>query len=740
MARFNFVGVFSICLLVFATSFKGGAANDQERKTYIVYMGALPQQQFSPLSQHLSILEDALGGSSPEDSLVRSYGRSFNGFAAKLTEQEREKLASKEGVVSVFPSGILQLHTTRSWDFMGFPQTVKRVPSIESDIIIGVLDTGIWPESKSFSDEGLGPVPKKWKGSCKGGQNFTCNKKIIGARVYNSMISPDNTARDSEGHGTHTASTAAGSVVKGASFYGVGKGDARGGVPSARIAVYKVCYETGCTVADVMAAFDDAISDGVDIITVSLGAAAALPLDSDSIGIGAFHAMAKGILTLNSAGNNGPVPVSVSSVAPWMVSVAASTTDRRIIGEVVLGNGVTVEGIAINSFELNGTNHPIVYGKTASTCDKQNAEICRPSCLNEDLSKGKIVLCKNNPQIYVEASRVGALGTITLAQEFQEKVPFIVPVPMTTLTRPDFEKVEAYINSTKKPKANILKSESLNDTSAPVVAFFSSRGPNRIVPDFLKPDITAPGVDILAAFSPIAPISDADEDDRRVNYNFLSGTSMSCPHAAAVAAYVKSFHPTWSPSAIKSAIMTTAQRLDPSNNPDGELAYGSGHIDPVKARSPGLVYDASKEDYIKMMCTMGYDTNQVRLISGDNSTSCPKDSKGSPRDLNYPSMAAKVDPKKPFAVKFPRTVTNVGFANSTYKAKIRIRSRHIKVQVNPSTLSFKSLNETKSFLVTVTGDGLNFEKDPTASASLAWSDGNHHVRSPIFVYVLEDGF
>ncbi|RVW56928.1 Subtilisin-like protease SBT4.4 [Vitis vinifera] len=708
MARFNFVGVFSICLLVFATSFKGGAANDQDRKaslvlaTYIVYMGALPQQQFSPLSQHLSILEDALGGSSPEDSLVRSYGRSFNGFAAKLTEQEREKLASKEEVVSVFPSGILQLHTTRSWDFMGFPQTVKRVPSIESDIIIGVLDTGIWPESKSFSDEGLGPVQKNGK--------FL---KIIGARVYNSMISPDNTARDSEGHGTHTASTAAGSVVKGASFYGVGKGDARGGVPSARIAVYKVCYETGCTVADVMAAFDDAISDGVDIITVSLGAAAALPLDSDSIGIGAFHAMAKGILTLNSAGNNGPVPVSVSSVAPWMVSVAASTTDRRIIGEVVLGNGVTVEGIAINSFELNGTNH---------------------------------LLYMERPLVHVinkmpKASRVGALGTITLAQEYQEKVPFIVPVPMTTLTRPDFEKVEAYINSTKKPKANILKSESLNDTSAPVVAFFHHEGlTESFTLILLQPDITAPGVDILAAFSPIAPISDADEDDRRVNYNFLSGTSMSCPHAAAVAAYVKSFHPTWSPSAIKSAIMTTAQRLDPSNNPDGELAYGSGHIDPVKARSPGLVYDASKEDYIKMMCTMGYDTNQVRLISGDNSTSCPKDGKGSPRDLNYPSMAAKVDPKKPFAVKFPRTVTNVGFANSTYKAKIRIRSRHIKVQVNPSTLSFKSLNETKSFLVTVTGDGLNFEKDPTASASLAWSDGNHHVRSPIFVYVLKDGF
>ncbi|RVW56646.1 Subtilisin-like protease SBT4.11 [Vitis vinifera] len=145
-------------------------------QVYIVYLGSLPQGEFSPLSQHLDILEDVLEGSSSRDSLVRSYKRSFNGFAAKLTEKEREKLCNKDGVVSIFPSNLLQLQTTRSWDFMGLSETIERKPAVESDVIVGVIDTGIWPESPSFSDEGFGPPPKKWKGVCSGGKNFTCNK------------------------------------------------------------------------------------------------------------------------------------------------------------------------------------------------------------------------------------------------------------------------------------------------------------------------------------------------------------------------------------------------------------------------------------------------------------------------------------------------------------------------------------------------------------------------------------
>ncbi|KAL6341120.1 hypothetical protein AAG906_032235 [Vitis piasezkii] len=731
MTKVNFLDHHFACLIATILVLTMGAnATDDGRKVYIVYLGSLPQGEFSPLSQHLNILEDVLEGSSSRDSLVRSYKRSFNGFAAKLTEKEREKLCNKDGVVSIFPSNLLQLQTTRSWDFMGLSETIERKPAVESDVIVGVIDTGIWPESPSFSDEGFGPPPKKWKGVCSGGKNFTCNKKVIGAQLYNSLNDPDDSVRDRDGHGSHTASTAAGNKIKGASFYGVAEGSARGGVPSARIAVYKVCFQSGCADADVLAAFDDAISDGVDIISVSLGKGSAPNLNEDSLAIGSFHAMAKGILTLNSAGNGGPNTYSVGSVAPWMVSVAASTTDRQIITKVVLGNGTTLAGSSINTFVLNGTEFPLVYGKDATrTCDEYEAQLCSGDCLERSLVEGKIILCRSITGDR-DAHEAGAVGSIS--QEFD--VPSIVPFPISTLNEEEFRMIETYYISTKNPQANILKSESTKDSSAPVVASFSSRGPNTIIPEILKPDITAPGVDILAAYSPVAPVTDEAEDKRSVKYTILSGTSMSCPHVAGIAAYIKTFHPDWSPSAIQSALITTAWPMNGTTYDDGELAFGSGHVDPVKAVSPGLVYEALKADYINMMCSMGYDTKTVRLVSGDNS-SCPKDTKGSPKDLNYPSMAVKVEETKSFKVEFPRTVTNFGSANSTYKATVINTNSHIKVQVNPDILSFKLEKEKKSFVVTVVGQGLDSFEAPIAAASLVWSDGTHSVRSPIVAYI-----
>lgn len=184
-----------------------------------MYMGSLPTGEYSPLSHHLSVLQEGIQDSLVNDVLVRSYKMSFNGFAAKLTDEEQNRISRMDGVVSVFPSKILQLQTTRSWDFMGFPETVKREPTVESDMIIGVLDNGIWPESDMFSDKSFGPPPKKWKGgACKGGQNFTCKNKIIGARYYSGV----NTTREYQlGHGTHMASIAAGNLVVGASFDGL---------------------------------------------------------------------------------------------------------------------------------------------------------------------------------------------------------------------------------------------------------------------------------------------------------------------------------------------------------------------------------------------------------------------------------------------------------------------------------------------------------------------------------------
>ncbi|KAG5238282.1 subtilase family protein [Salix suchowensis] len=409
--------------------------------------------------------------------------------------------------------------------------------------------------------------------------------------------------------------------------------EGRGGVPSARISAYKVCGPASCQSSDILSAFDDAIADGVDIITIAIGESHAQEFDSDVIAIGGFHSMEKGILTLQSAGNEGPVPGSVASVAPWIFTVAASSTDRRIIDKVVLGNGKTLVGNSVNSFSLKGKTFPLVYGKGASReCKHLEASRCYTGCLNRALVKGKIVVCV---MMWMQELRL---------KDFED-VSFILPLPGLSLTEDKLNAVKSYLNSTNHYYH-----------VAPQVASFSSHGPNPIISDILKPDVSAPGVNILAAFPPaFSPTEDFDV----------------CTHAAGVAAHVKAAHPDWSASAIKSAIMTTAWPMNVTERLEGEFAFGSGH----------RKFDKSQETI----------------------SSCSKAARNTlPRDLNYPSMAAKVAVEESFTVKFHRTVTNVGNANSTYKAKIFSHSS-LKIKVVPEILSFKSWKEKKSFDVTISG-------------------------------------
>ncbi|RID74012.1 hypothetical protein BRARA_B01130 [Brassica rapa] len=328
-----------------------------------------------------------------------------------------------EGVVSVFRSKKLQIQTTASWDFMGLKEgnNTKRNLAVESDTIIGLIDTGIWPESESFSDKGFGPPPKKWKGVCSGGKNFTCNNKLIGARDYTGEGT-----RDNQGHGTHTSSTAAGNAVAGASFFGIGNGTARGGVPAARIAAYKVCTSTECGSEAVLSAFDDAIADGVDLISVSLGGddGEVLRYEEDTIAIGAFHAMAKGILTVNSAGNSGPDPNTVGSVAPWILTVAASTTNREFLTKVVLQNGKTLSGRSVNAFDLKGKNYPLIYG----------------DYIEGSQVEGKILVSG-----YSVSSDV---AVATIIRDYKDYAS-ISSRPLSALSPDDFQFLVSYVNSTK---------------------------------------------------------------------------------------------------------------------------------------------------------------------------------------------------------------------------------------------------------------------------------------------------
>ncbi|XP_050908385.1 cucumisin [Lathyrus oleraceus] len=258
-------------------------------------------------------------------------------------------MAGLEGVVSVLLNQKRHILTTKSWDFIGLTQYAER-ENYKSDIILGVIVTGIWPESSSFNNEGFGPLPTKWNGSCIA-SNFSCNRKIIGAKYYLSSSNEPlsqvdfESPRDSKGHGTHTSSTAAGNPVIMASMLGLAQGTTRGVVPSARIAVYKVCWSTGCFDESILAAFDDAILDGVDILSVSLGYDSADNNNhyKDAISIGAFHAMRDGVLTVVAGGNLGPHPASLHNLAPWTIIISASTIDRKFITKVKLGDNTTYE-------------------------------------------------------------------------------------------------------------------------------------------------------------------------------------------------------------------------------------------------------------------------------------------------------------------------------------------------------------------------------------------------------------
>ncbi|CAN1257234.1 unnamed protein product [Linum perenne] len=703
----------------------------------------------SASATHISLLQQIIDTSCvASDSLVYSYHKSFNGFAAWLTHSQHLKLYGYEGIVSVFPSQKKKLHTTRSWDFLGFPQNVTRT-TVESDVIIGMLDTGIWPESQSFndsgvwpesesfSDEGFGPPPQKWKGGCIKSENFTCNNKIIGAKYYRitkNFTSDVASPRDTEGHGSHTASTAAGNFVPKASLEGLGFGTARGGVPSARIAVYKVCWASGCSDADVLAAFDDAIADGVDIISMSLGGTEPRSYFTDSIAIGTFHAMQRGILTSTSAGNAGPKSKSVYNVAPWLLSVAASSIDRKFITKVQLGNGASYEGVSINTVDLYPTMYPIIYGGLAPKMNRPNvtaARQCLKGSLEKRLVRGKLVLCDlvgSGESVFA----AGGKGAIMQDRSYND-VAFNYVVPAAHFGQDVGSKISAYLKQTKNPKATIFKTVEKKSEDPPIVADFSSRGPNTILPDLLKPDIAAPGVDILAAYSEAATATGLAGDKRVVSYNILSGTSMACPHATGAAAYIKSFHPKWSPAALRSALMTTATPMKSANNPEEEFAYGSGLINLDRVADPGLIYDAREHDYIELLCGQGYNDTEMKLITGEHVGCSEVDkSKSSVWNLNYPSFTISGKPGTVVKRVFHRTVTNVGNAHSKYKAKIK-SSDELKIKVQPKVLHFKSVGKKLSFRVTVK---VKLKQSGMISGTLIWSDESHEVRSPIVAHTL----
>ncbi|XP_022758875.1 subtilisin-like protease SBT5.3 isoform X1 [Durio zibethinus] len=758
----------TLCLVSFIVFFLLQRPAFAAKKSFVVYLGEHSHGLESAsvdldtvTESHYEFLGSFLGSDDAREAIFYCYTRHINGFAADLEEEVAAKIARHPKVVSIFVNKGRKLHTTRSWEFLGLEQngvvssnSIWNKARYGEDTIIGNLDTGVWPESKSFSDDGYGPIPSKWKGICQNDQDagFHCNRKLIGARYFNKgyaaivgkLNSSFDTPRDKEGHGTHTLSTAGGNLVANASVFGFGKGTAKGGSPRARVAAYKICWPpvggNECFDADILAAFDVAIQDGVDVLSVSIGGDPT-PFFNDSVAIGSFHAIKHGIVVVCSAGNSGPADGTVSNIAPWQITVGASTMDREFPSIVVLGNNMHYKGQSLSVKVLPNKLFPLISAADtkAANASIQNASLCQAGAIDPKKATGKILVCLRGQNARVDkgqqAALAGAVGMV-LANDIltgNEILADAHVLPASHINYTDGLAVFTYINLTMNPTAYISPATTQIGTKpAPFMAAFSSKGPNTITPDIIKPDITAPGVSVIAAYTEAEGPTNEDFDKRRVQFNSVSGTSMSCPHVSGIVGLLKTLYPKWSPAAIKSAIMTTATTFDnlkepiinASNMKAGPFSYGAGHIQPNLAMDPGLVYDLAATDYLNFLCTLGYNETLISTFS-QNSYKCPKPI--SLANFNYPSITI---PNLVGSITLTRIVKNVG-SPGTYRAQVQ-RPIGISVCVEPKKLQFKKVGEEKTFSVTLKVKKAHAVKE-YVYGQLIWSDHVHHVRSPIVV-------
>lgn len=755
------------CLAIVVTV----CAAEADPQTYVVHVSKshMPSAFDNHEQWYASTVKSLQGFEEEEEEegekILYSYDHAFHGFATKLSRAQAEALESMEGILGVYPETVYELHTTRSPTFLGLNGNDGSEWSVAEqsvDVVVGVLDTGVWPESPSFADDGMKAVPVEWKGECEAGTKFNashCNKKLIGARFfckgYEAGLGPINemkeyrSPRDQDGHGTHTSSTAAGSLVPDASLMGYARGNARGMAVRARVAVYKVCWKSGCFSTDILAGLDRAVQDGVHVLSLSLGGGA-VPYYKDGIALGAFGAMEKGIFVSCSAGNSGPDPMTLANVAPWITTIGASTLDRDFPSPVVLGNGAMYNGVSLYSGKgLPAGKLPLIYAVNASNGNTSN--LCLENTLDPKLVMGKIVLCDRGISARVDKGNVvktaggAAMILANTAANGEELVADSHLLPAAAVGRKNGDLIREYVNTNLNPTATIqFLGTVLGIKPSPVVAAFSSRGPNSMAPQILKPDVVAPGVNILAAWTGAAAPSELETDRRRVKFNIISGTSMSCPHVSGVAALLKAAHPDWSPAAIRSALMTTAYTVDNSGRPLRDVAtganstafdHGAGHVNPQKALSPGLVYDMGVQDYVDFLCALSYTANQILMIAKSNVTCSRKAiANRNPGNINYPSFAVvfgvnENDKSSGTVVRYTRTVTNVGASGSKYRVAVSAPAT-VTVSVKPRTLVFGAVNQKLSYTVTFVSKTLTVSRSPSFG-SVIWTNGVHKVRSPV---------
>jgi subtilisin family serine protease len=636
----------------------------------------------------------ALARAVPRARIVHRFRAVLGGVSVLVPRERVNDLSALPGVAAVYPDVLLPLDTDRSPEFIGAPALWAKLGGqgkAGRGVIVGIVDSGIWPESPSVQDDGgFPPPPARWTGTAcefgsatSGDASFTCNRKLIGARRMMSTF--DNygpaplageffTARDNNGHGSHTATTAAGNGNVEAEFMGTPLGILSGVAPRAHLAVYKVCFTDSigngsCYTSDSAAAIEQAILDGVDVINFSIGGGTN-PY-SDAVSLAFLDAYAAGVFVACSAGNSGPGAGTAGHLEPWTTTAAASTTDKLYYGSASLtsSGGAALELTGVSTYDGILPAAPIVLSSAAPYGD----DLCLNPAAAGTLT-GKVVACKRGTNARVAKSANvaagGAVGMIlynaSAAQSLNADIHFI---PSVHVDSTQGAALVAFLAAQAAPQASLVGTRLLTGTGD-VVASFSSRGGPSLALGVGKPDIAAPGVDILAGYSgklavPVGP-------DGQI-YNILSGTSMASPHVAGAAALLKQLHPSWGPGEIKSALMMTATDevvKEDGTTPATPFDVGSGRIDLTQAGSAGLLISETAEDFVSLR-------NNLWLA-------------------NYPSLYVPVMPGK---VAVPRHLVNALQKSSRWTTEVEAPS-DVRIEV-PHHIDFHRKGEDREIWILV---------------------------------------
>ena len=747
-------------------------------------------------TQRLVAAQDrALERVGPGTEKLYSYRYSLNGFAARMSDVQAEKIRHLPEVLHVWEDEIRPLATNNSAEFLELFDNDDglRGPRGLSgeDVVIAFIDSGVARNHPALNDsKQSGPsicesswadvsflgawlcrehksspltllydAPEDWNGTCEEGDGWTvddCNNKLIGARYFfdgavasgpiddGEFFSP----RDVDGHGTHTATTAAGNRTN-ASAFGTFLGRIQGIAPRARVAVYKACWlrpdttRATCNTSDLALAIDTAVGDGVDIINYSVGNTRRDVTAPDDLAL--MAATRSGVLAVVAGGNEGPALGTIGSPAgaPWVITTAASSRDgqhaleamevltpasiagRYAVKEASFTPALSVEGpIEADLVLVDDDDDTLADGNPGTTIDA-----CEPLVNDGDIS-GNIAFIERGGCEFVtkirNAEDAGAVAVVVfnIAGDpivmTRLSLQTAVGIPAVMVGQADGDLMLGELEAGETVEVVLNKSLFLTvEDTGNKLGTFSSRGPAPI-DDILKPDVTAPGINILAGFTPDAANTNSGE-----SFGFLTGTSMAAPHVAGVAALLKQAYPDWSPAALKSALMTTAYQdvtLQDSDNSANPFDFGAGHIAPNEAYSPGLVYETSNDEYDAVAC--GIDSPAV-----DASRCASLETAGlslAGADMNQPSIAmSRIIGEQTVT----RRVTNVSDTSGTYTAGIE-NPPGMAVTVSPNSLSLGP-GQTGSFDVTVRyQDG---PLDLWRFGSLTWESDEHTVRSPIAV-------